>query len=191
MLGCSPHRNDVAPIAGDTGYDTTDFVAEHSPAGYARDTSPPARPTDVRRSTVARRAIPDTWQSATANGCETLGWIKTSPEDASSATSDSTAPAWFKITAAVYNLIRITASIPDPADHTVHESPAALADHHSQPSRADQRPGTRTSQTPSLRLPNRATSRAFIIGPLTDVCRHPPRMTACFAAHSVAPKPRA
>lgn len=111
MMGRLPKTKRRRTVAADKGYDTADFVAKARQLGF---TPHVAQHTNGRRSAIDNRTTRHAGhrlsQSKRPRIEEPFGWMKTiaggrklryKGRDRNS--------AWFKITAAVYNLIRITA----------------------------------------------------------------------------------
>ena len=117
MLGRLPERARRRTVAGDKGYDTKGFVADVRALGFTphlaqnttnRSSAIDARTTRQRGHTVSQRIRKRIE--------EPFGWIKTIGGGRKLRyIGQARNRAWFKLTAAVYNLIRITAIDPRPA----------------------------------------------------------------------------
>lgn len=117
MLGRLPMRTRRRTIAGDKGYDTAGFVADTRALGFTPHLAPN---TTNRRSAIdgrtTRHAGHVVSQRIRKRIEEPFGWIKTIAGGRKLRyIGQQRNRAWFKITAAVYNLIRITALDPAPA----------------------------------------------------------------------------
>jgi transposase len=117
MLERLPKRQRRRTIAGDKGYDTRDFVARTRALGFTPHVAPN---TTNRRSAIdgrtTRHAGHIVSQRIRKRIEEPFGWIKTIAGGRKLRyIGQARNRAWFKITAAVYNLIRITALDPAPA----------------------------------------------------------------------------
>jgi hypothetical protein len=111
MLGRLPATKRRRTLAGDKGYDTKDFVAELRDRGITPHLAPN---TTRQRSTIDGRTTRHpghaTSQRIRKRIEEPFGWIKTIGGGRKLRyIGRERNRAWFKITAAVYNLIRITA----------------------------------------------------------------------------------
>jgi transposase len=117
MLGRVPTRKRRRTVAGDKGYDTKGFVTDVRDLGFTphlaqnttnRHSAIDGRTTRHRGHTVSQRIRKRIE--------EPFGWIKTIAGGRKLRyLGRQRNRAWFKITAAVYNLIRITALDPAPA----------------------------------------------------------------------------
>jgi len=117
MLGRLPERKRRRTVAGDKGYDTKGFVADVRDLGF---TPHVAQNTTRQRSAIDGRTTRHTGhqvsQRIRKRVEEPFGWIKTIAGGRKLRyIGQQRNRAWFKITAAVYNLIRITALDPAPA----------------------------------------------------------------------------
>jgi Transposase DDE domain len=113
-LPVTPRRRTVA---GDKGYDAGDFVARARDLGFTPRVAPN---TTNRRSAIdgrTTRHVGHTISQRIGKRIEEpFGWIKTIAGGRKLRyLGQARNRAWFKITAAVYNLIRITALHPSPA----------------------------------------------------------------------------
>ena len=111
MLGRLPASKRRRTVAGDKGYDTADFVARTRAMGFTPHVAPS---TTNRRSAVdgrtTRHAGHVVSQRIRKRIEEPFGWIKTVGGGRKLRyIGRDRNRAWFKITAAVYNMIRITA----------------------------------------------------------------------------------
>jgi hypothetical protein len=111
MLGRLPDPKRRRTIAADKGYDTKDFVAKTRALGF---TPHVAQNTSNRRSAIDGRTTRHTGhqvsQRIRKRVEEPFGWIKTIGGGRKLRyIGQARNRAWFKIEAAVYNLIRITA----------------------------------------------------------------------------------
>ena len=110
MLRRLPRRRGRT-VAGDKGYDTRDFVADARAAGF---TPHVAQNTSNRRSAIdgrtTRHSGYDISQRKRKRVEEPFGWVKTVGAGRKLRyIGQDRNRAWFKMTTAVYNLIRITA----------------------------------------------------------------------------------
>ena len=111
MLGRLPASKRRRTVAGDKGYDTADFVARTRQMGFTPHVAPS---TTNRRSAIdgrtTRHAGHVVSQRIRKRIEEPFGWIKTIGGGRKLRyIGRERNQAWFKITAAVYNMIRITA----------------------------------------------------------------------------------
>ena len=111
MLKRLPGRGRGRTVAGDKGYDTKDFVADVRAAGF---TPHVAQNTSNRRSAIdgrtTRHAGYEVSQRKRKRVEEPFGWVKTVGAGRKLRyIGQDRNRAWFKMTTAVYNLIRITA----------------------------------------------------------------------------------
>jgi hypothetical protein len=111
MLGRLPARGRRRTVAGDKGYDTKDFVARTRQIGF---TPHVAQNTTRQRSAIDARTTRHQGhlvsQRIRKRVEEPFGWIKTVAGGRKLRyIGQARNRAWFKITTAVYNLIRITA----------------------------------------------------------------------------------
>jgi len=111
MLKRLPGRGRRRTVAGDKGYDTKDFVADVRAAGF---TPHVAQNTSNRRSAIDGRTTRhpgyDVSQRKRKRVEEPFGWVKTVGAGRKLRyIGQDRNRAWFKMTTAVYNLIRITA----------------------------------------------------------------------------------
>ncbi len=118
MLGRLPASTRRRTVAGDKGYDTRGFIAEARELGFtphvAQNTS------GYRRSAIDGRTTRHAGHAVSMRVRkrieEPFGWIKTIGGGRKLRyIGRERNRAWFKITAAVYNLIRITALDTRPA----------------------------------------------------------------------------
>ena len=110
MLGRLPKRQRRRTVAGDKGYDTNDFVARSRALGFTPHLAPN---TTNRRSAIDGRTTRHPGhlvsQRIRKRIEEPFGWIKTIAGGRKLRyLGQARNRAWFKITAAVYNLVRIT-----------------------------------------------------------------------------------
>jgi transposase len=117
MLARLPASKRRRTIAGDKGYDTSDFVAKTRELGFTPHVAPN---TTNRRSAIDARTTRHQGhlvsQRIRKRIEEPFGWIKTIAGGRKLRyIGQHRNRAWFKITAAVYNLIRITALDTTPA----------------------------------------------------------------------------
>ena len=117
MLARLPASRRRRTVAGDKGYDTRDFVAQTRQLGFTPHVAPN---TTNRRSAIDGRTTRHTGhlvsQRIRKRIEEPFGWIKTIAGGRKLRyIGRQRNRAWFKITAAVYNLIRITALDTTPA----------------------------------------------------------------------------
>jgi transposase len=117
MLDRLPKRGRRRTVAGDKGYDTKGFVADVRDLGFTPHLAPN---TTNRRSAIdgrtTRHAGHTVSQRIRKRIEEPFGWIKTIAGGRKLRyIGQQRNRAWFKLTAAVYNLIRITALDPAPA----------------------------------------------------------------------------
>jgi len=110
MLRRLPGRNRRRTVAGDKGYDTRDFVADVRAAGF---TPHVAQNTSNRRSAIDARTTRHSGygvsQRIRKRVEEPFGWVKTVGGGRKLRyIGQDRNRAWFKMTTAVYNLIRIT-----------------------------------------------------------------------------------
>jgi transposase len=117
MLDRLPKRGRRRTVAGDKGYDTKGFVADVRDLGFTPHLAPN---TTNRRSAIdgrtTRHAGHTVSQRIRKRIEEPFGWIKTiAGRRKLRYIGQQRNRAWFKLTAAVYNLIRITALDPAPA----------------------------------------------------------------------------
>jgi transposase len=117
MLGRLPPTKRRRTLAGDKGYDTKDFVAEVREFGFTPHIAPN---TTRQRSTIDRRTTRHpghvTSQRIRKRIEEPFGWIKTIAGGRKLRyIGRQRNRAWFLMTAAVYNIIRITALDAEPA----------------------------------------------------------------------------
>ena len=161
MLARLPKTARRRTVAGDKGYDTKGFVADVRAARV----HPARRPEHHRPTLRDRRAHhppprPRRQPCGSANGSRNpSAGSRPSPAAASSATAaEQRNRAWFKITAAVYNLIRITAldtqtrlRIDSAASHGHPDQPANTSRRHRQPNtnHTHRKLGPQGSMTPS------------------------------------------
>ena len=111
MLGRLPKRKRRRTVAGDKGYDTADFVARTRAMGFTPHVAPS---TNNRRSAIDGRTTRHgghvVSQRIRKRIEEPFGWVKTVGGGRKLRyIGRDRNRAWFKITAAVYNVIRITA----------------------------------------------------------------------------------
>ena len=111
MLRRLPGRGRGRTVAGDKGYDTKDFVADSRAAGF---TPHVAQNTTNRRSAIDGRTTRHPGyvvsQRIRKRVEEPFGWVKTVGAGRKLRyIGQERNRAWFKMTTAVYNLIRITA----------------------------------------------------------------------------------
>src|SRR5687768_3708915 len=111
MLGRLPASRRRRSVAGDKGYDTRDFVAR----------TPPTWVHPPRRAEHHQPALGDRWAhhpppgprrqpAAPETDEEPIGWVKTIAGACELRyIGQPRNPAWFRITTAVYNIVRITA----------------------------------------------------------------------------------
>jgi Transposase DDE domain len=117
MLDRLPKRQRRRTVAGDKGYDTRDFVAKTRELGFTPHVAPN---TTNRRSAIDGRTTRQPGHTISQRIRkrieEPFGWIKTIAGGRKLRhIGQDRNRAWFKITAAVYNLIRITALDARPA----------------------------------------------------------------------------
>jgi transposase len=117
MLGRLPATTRRRTVAGDKGYDTRGFIAEAREMGF---TPHVAQNTSQRRSAIDGRTTRHPGHAVSMRIRkrieEPFGWIKTIGGGRKLRyIGRERNRAWFKITAAVYNLIRITALDTTPA----------------------------------------------------------------------------
>ena len=111
MLQRLPNRKRRRTVAGDKNYDTKGFVADVRQAGF---TPHVAQNTTNRRSAidgrVTRHSGYDVSQRVRKRVEEPFGWVKTVGQGRKLRyIGNDRNRAWFKMTTAVYNIIRITA----------------------------------------------------------------------------------
>jgi transposase len=116
MLGRLPTRRRRRTVAGDKGYDTRGFVADVRDLGFtphlAQNTTNRRSAIDARTTRHAGHAVSQRKRKRIE---EPFGWIKTIAGGRKLRyIGQARNRAWFKLTAAVYNLIRITALDPAP-----------------------------------------------------------------------------
>jgi hypothetical protein len=115
MLGRLPTRARGRTVAGDKGYDTKGFVADARGLGFTPHVAPNTRHAaiDARTTRHPGHAVSTRIRKRIE---EPFGWIKTIAGGRQLRyRGRDRNRAWFKITAAVYNLIRITALDTQPA----------------------------------------------------------------------------
>jgi transposase len=115
MLGRLPTRAQRRTVAGDKGYDTKGFVADARGLGFTPHVAPNTRHSaiDARTTRHPGHAVSMRIRKRIE---EPFGWIKTIAGGRQLRyRGRDRNRAWFKLTAAVYNLIRITALDTQPA----------------------------------------------------------------------------
>jgi hypothetical protein len=110
MLARLPATTRRRTVAGDKGYDTSDFVATTRQMGFTPHVAPN---TTNRRSAIDGRTTRHRGHTISQRIRkrieEPFGWIKTIAGGRKLRyIGQARNRAWFKITAAVYNLIRVT-----------------------------------------------------------------------------------
>jgi hypothetical protein len=117
MLGRLPTTTRRRTVAGDKGYDTAAFVTHVRALGF----TPHLAPNTTNRRSAIDGGTTDIEDTSSANGSANesknpSGWIKTIAGGRKLRyIGQARNRAWFKITTAVYNLIRITALDATPA----------------------------------------------------------------------------
>src|SRR4029450_2178583 len=114
LLARLPRRVRRRTIAADKGYDTRAFVAQRRQLGVSTHPPPVAPPPNGRRSAIDGRTTRHpghrTSQRTRPRIQEPFGWIKTIAGGRKLRYTGRTRNrAWFLITTATYNLLRITA----------------------------------------------------------------------------------